>query len=98
MSDIPPIKGPAKPPGTTPQRKTHGGEKAGGGPGPKAAAADRVEISEMGQLLSTLELGGDIRVDKVTAIREAIANGTYETEAKLEYALDRLLDDLRSPE
>jgi len=52
----------------------------------------------MGQLLSTLEREDDIRVDKVMEIREAIANGTYETEAKLEYTISRLREILRPRE
>jgi negative regulator of flagellin synthesis FlgM len=37
---------------------------------------------------------GDIRFDRVNAIRAAIADGTYETPDKLDIALDRLLDRL----
>ena len=96
MSDIPPIKAAASPAGMTPQRKVEGGPAAGGKTAREAAPVDRIEISEMGQLLSTLELDGDIRVEKVMEIREAIANGTYETEAKLEYTINRLLEVLRS--
>ncbi len=59
---------------------------------------DRVEISEMGQMLSTLEPETDIRVDKVTEIREAILNGTYETPEKIDITVDRLWDVLRQPE
>jgi len=35
-----------------------------------------------------------IRQDRVDAIRTAIAQGTYETDAKLNVALDRLLDEI----
>ena len=37
---------------------------------------------------------GDIRFDRVQAIRAAIADGSYETPEKLDIALDRLLDSL----
>jgi negative regulator of flagellin synthesis FlgM len=37
---------------------------------------------------------GDIRVDRVAAVRQAIADGTYETPEKMSLALDRLLDTL----
>ena len=37
---------------------------------------------------------GDIRLDKVSAIRAAIADGSYETPEKLDLALDRLLERL----
>jgi negative regulator of flagellin synthesis FlgM len=36
----------------------------------------------------------DIRMDKVAAIKAAIADGSYETPDKLDAALDRLLDRL----
>jgi len=37
---------------------------------------------------------GDIRFDRVNAIRAAIADGSYETPDKLDAALDRLLERL----
>ena len=36
----------------------------------------------------------DIRLDRVNAIRAAIADGSYDTADKLDIALDRLLDRL----
>jgi anti-sigma28 factor (negative regulator of flagellin synthesis) len=36
----------------------------------------------------------DIRLDRVNAIRAAIADGSYETADKLDIALDRLLERL----
>ena len=96
MSDIPPIKNPVSPAGMTPQPTPKGGQTVGDDAARGAASVDRVEISEMGQLLSTLEPDTDIRAEKVMAIREAITNGTYETEAKLEYTIERLLEVLRS--
>jgi negative regulator of flagellin synthesis FlgM len=40
------------------------------------------------------EGASDIRMDKVAAIKAAIADGSYETPEKLDAALDRLLDRL----
>ena len=40
------------------------------------------------------ESTGDIRFDRVNAIRAAIADGSYETPEKLDMAIDRLLDRL----
>jgi len=37
---------------------------------------------------------GDIRMDRVQAIRAAIADGSYETAEKLDIALDRLLESI----
>ena len=54
---------------------------------------DRVEIAKMGHILQALKTN-DIRTDKVNAIRSQIEAGTYETEAKIDAAIDRLMDDL----
>ena len=59
---------------------------------------DQLDLSvEAHQLLASQDAsgsGGDIRTEKVAAIREAINNGTYETPDKLSTALDKLLDSL----
>ena len=55
--------------------------------------ADRVEIAKVNQLLATLK-ANDVRTEKVAGIRAQIAAGTYVTEAKLDAAIDRLMDDL----
>ena len=61
--------------------------------------ADRVEISELAQMLNERGLDtNDIRVDKVLAIREAIANNTYITEDKIDVTVNRLLEVLKSAE
>jgi len=56
---------------------------------------DRVEISPLGQMLDGISRLPEIRHEKVEEIRRQIAEGTFETPAKLELALDRLLDELR---
>jgi negative regulator of flagellin synthesis FlgM len=55
---------------------------------------DKVKLSGMGHLLQTLQAGGNVRADKVAAIRAEIEAGKYETDAKLDKAIDRLIDDL----
>lgn len=59
---------------------------------------DQLDFSpEAQQILASQEASGssgDIRTDKVASIREAIANGTYETPEKLSQALDKLFDSL----
>jgi anti-sigma28 factor (negative regulator of flagellin synthesis) len=59
---------------------------------------DRVEISELAQLLSSLDPDrqASIRTEKVTEIRSAIANGTYETDDKIDYVVGRLMDVLQA--
>ena len=55
---------------------------------------DQVEISPLGQMLDGIGRLPEIRHEKVEEIRRQIASGTYETSAKLETALDRLIDEL----
>jgi anti-sigma28 factor (negative regulator of flagellin synthesis) len=54
---------------------------------------DRLELSGVSHLLKTLQ-ANDVRMEKVTSIKAQIEAGKYETEAKLNAAIDRLLDDL----
>lgn len=95
MSDIPPIKTTSRPVELTPPVRPGAGVGTGRKPEDAAAPEDRVEISSVGQALSTLDQE-EIRIEKVLEIREAIANGTYETEAKLDYAAERVLEVLRA--
>jgi anti-sigma28 factor (negative regulator of flagellin synthesis) len=60
----------------------------------KMIKADKVEISTVKQLLATLKAGGPIRADKVAAIKAQLAAGTYETSAKLDAAIEKLMNDL----
>jgi negative regulator of flagellin synthesis FlgM len=57
---------------------------------------DHVEISPLGQMLDGISRLPEIRHEKVEEIRRQIAAGVYETPEKLELALDRLLDEIRS--
>lgn len=53
---------------------------------------DAVTLSVDG--VRAAESTSDIRLDRVNAIRAAIADGSYDTPEKLDIALDRLLDRL----
>lgn len=55
---------------------------------------DHVEISPLGQMLDGISRLPEIRHERVEAIRQQIADGTYETPDKIQVALDRLLDEL----
>jgi flagellar biosynthesis anti-sigma factor FlgM len=59
-----------------------------------ARGGDRVELSGVEHLLKSLQAGGDVRTDKVAAIKAQIENGTYEDDTKLNGAIDRLLNEL----
>jgi negative regulator of flagellin synthesis FlgM len=53
---------------------------------------DTVSLSVDGA--TAAEASGDIRMDRVQALRAAIADGSYETAEKLDIALDRLLESI----
>jgi negative regulator of flagellin synthesis FlgM len=59
----------------------------------KASAADKLELSGVSHLLTALKTN-DIRTDKVADIRAQLANGTYETDDKIDGATDRLLNEI----
>jgi anti-sigma28 factor (negative regulator of flagellin synthesis) len=61
--------------------------------GATTRASDRVELSGLDGIMAKLKTN-DVRHDKVAAIRQQIAEGTYETPEKLDGAIDKLMDDL----
>ena len=56
--------------------------------------ADRVDLSASARRIADEAGTMEIRLDKVMAVRDAIAQGTYETPEKIEAAVDRMLDDV----
>ncbi len=62
-------------------------------PAKQMPAATKVELSGMGPMLKALQTN-DIRADKVAMIKQQIEAGTYEDAAKLDSAIDKLIDDL----
>ncbi len=56
--------------------------------------ADSVEVSDHARLLNKLRELPDVRHSRVQAIREAISEGSYETEARLQAALDGIITDI----
>ena len=71
---------------------TRGAQAAGAAK--TAGVGDQLDISEAGLLAARLDDVPEIRQDRVDAIRAAIADGTYETQDKLDGALNRLLDEI----
>lgn len=57
-------------------------------------STDRVELSDIARFKDRLRELPDVRVDRVEQIRQAIVDGSYESEAKLDVAIQRLLEDL----
>ena len=59
-----------------------------------ANPADELDISHEADLASRAREVPDIRADRVAEIRRQIESGEYETEERLNLALDRLLDEI----
>lgn len=55
---------------------------------------DHAEFSTASRLLSRLSELPDQRTDLVNRVRAEIANGTYETDGKINAAIDALAEDL----
>lgn len=55
---------------------------------------DEVQFSDAARLVEQVQDLPEIRQDRVDAVRQQIAAGTYETSDKLNVALDRLLDEI----
>lgn len=60
----------------------------------QSAGVDQLDISPEAQVLSQVRDIPEIRTERVAEIRAAIEAGAYETDAKLDIALDRLLDEI----
>ncbi len=59
-----------------------------------SSTSDQLEISDAARLAAQMHEISDIRHERVAAIKAAIADGSYETDDKLNAALDRLLDEI----
>lgn len=59
-----------------------------------AATRDELAISDVGGFVDLVHDLPDIRQDRVAELRAAIAGGRYESDAKLDAALENLLDEL----
>ena len=59
-----------------------------------ARSSDRVDLGDTKVALMSKLKANDIRADKVQDIRAQIEAGTYESDAKLNGAVDKLMDDL----
>ena len=55
---------------------------------------DQLEISAAGNMLDQLSQNPDLRQERIARIKEAIQNGTYDTDEKLEAALSKMFDSL----
>lgn len=55
---------------------------------------DQLDISPEADMVSRANGMPEMRTDRVAELRAQIASGVYETDAKLDVALDRLLDEI----
>ena len=55
---------------------------------------DSAEISDVAQLLSKLSHVPEVRMERVSELKELIAAGRYESREKIEQAVDRILEEL----
>ena len=60
-------------------------------PGP---IQDELELSDAARLVEQVNQLPDVRQDRIDQIRAQIAEGTYETDEKLDVAVGRLLDEI----
>ena len=57
-------------------------------------SADKLELSGVSHLMQALKANQDVRIDKVTTIKQLIESGSYEDESKIDATVDKLLDEL----
>ena len=55
---------------------------------------DELEISSVGKMMDRLSETPDVRAERIAHIKEAIENGAYDTDEKLEAALSKMFDSL----
>ena len=53
---------------------------------------DELEISAAGQMLDRLSESPEVRAERIAQIKQAIDNGDYDTDEKLEAAFSRMFD------
>ena len=63
-------------------------------PSSVAAPRDELEISSVGKMMDRMSETPDVRAERLAQIKEAIENGTYDTDEKLEAALSKMFDSL----
>lgn len=62
-------------------------------PAPSSDGADRVELSDMARLLAKMRDMPTVRQDRVDHVRSAIDRGLYESDDRLDLAIDKLIQE-----
>ena len=94
MSDITSIGGGNTPISGIYNRRTESTAPAGNVDRDHDGDSDTVELSPTAQLLAKLAALPDQRQDLINSVKSRIASGTYETDDKLNKAIDALAQDL----
>jgi len=90
MTDITPLRGSSLPAIQQYSRTATPAATANGTSRPD----DQAELSDVSRLLSKLQDLPEIREDLVSRVRAELDAGTYETDAKIDAAIDAMLEDL----
>lgn len=88
------IYGPAHVHGPQPIQPNHSPQPNAPAAPASQPAQDEVSISDVGRVLEQAQSLPEIRQDRVDAIRNALADGTYDIEGKLDAAVENLLDEI----
>jgi hypothetical protein len=60
---------------------------------PSRLTSDSVEVSNFARLLDLARRLPEVRLDKVTQARQAIADGTYDNEDVLDHTISRMVEE-----
>ncbi|MEM9417508.1 MAG: flagellar biosynthesis anti-sigma factor FlgM [Planctomycetota bacterium] len=90
MSDIAPLNGPS----ATSYLPSGKIERPAAPSTDVSRGSDQIELSDTAKILAKLTDLPEVREDLVARVRAEIANGTYETDAKLDAAIEGLAEDL----
>ncbi len=89
------IQGPSHLHGAQPVNTPHRTSQAEATTGASSLTeVDQLDISPEADMVSRSSGLPEMRTDRIADIRAQIASGTYETDAMLDVALDRLLDEI----
>lgn len=91
MSDIAPI---SRTNATGLNRTNRSNKPASGNTASTSRGSDSVQLSNVAQMLSKINQLPAVRQDLVNQVRSQIAAGTYETQGKLDAAIQNVLQDL----
>ncbi|MBI4566688.1 MAG: flagellar biosynthesis anti-sigma factor FlgM [Planctomycetes bacterium] len=59
------------------------------------AAADRIEVSEVGRLVAESLTLPEVRLERIAELKQAVMSGTYLSEARLLGAIEKFLEEVR---